>query len=848
LSIFAGVTSPAATGSATATDDLDSPRGVAIDPSTGVMFIADTYNDVIEAVSPTGQLSVIAGRTGRQGAPTPGLATNSDLSSPQGVAIDSATGDVFIADSGNDVVEKVTPAGQLSVVAGQVGESGRPTPGLATSSELGDPSGVAVDSANGDVFIADSAREVIEQVTPAGQLSILAGRIDHTNVPTPGPATKSDLNSPEGVAVDPTNGAVYIADSANATVDEVVGGQLSVLVGTAGQASVPSPGPASSSSLDGPLGVAVDNAGDVFIADTRNDVVEEVTSAGQLSILAGETFKSGTPKAGPATSTEVNSPAGIAVNPATGDVFLADTGNSLIEQITPAGSLSIVAGRATSGAPTPGPASLSALSNPSGVAFDPTNGLVFIADSGNDVIEEVTPAGQLTIVAGQVGKSGKVVAGPATGTELGSPSGLAVDPNTGDLFIADGTNDVIEEVTPAGQLSIVAGVVGKSGVPTTGPATSSDLGDPTGVAFDPTTGDLFISDSKNAVVEEVASGGQLSILAGSPGHGGLPIPGPATASYLNAPGGVAVDPTTGNVFIADTTNQSIEEVTPAGQLSVLAGIADNLDYPSGIAVDAATGDLFIGDTDNDVVRELSSSGQLSVVAGQLAVGGSPLSGRATSSRLTSPKGVAFDPSTATLFIADSGNNDVDEVVGPAPAPPPTVTRITPDSGSVSGGTVITVTGAGFVPGATVLLTQGHETTDATHVTVISSTKLTAVTGAAKAGTWAVRVVEPAGTSASGHSYHYLPTVTSVSPRTGPDTGRTRITVKGTGFVKGAKVVITQRRGTTKALKATHVKVVSPTKITAVTAGNAKSGTWRVLVIERGVTSAPARSDRYRYTP
>jgi DNA-binding beta-propeller fold protein YncE len=544
----------------------------------------------------------------------------------------------------------------------------------------------------------------------------------------------------------------------------------------------------------------------------------------------------------------------VAVDPSTGNVFIADTGNSLIEQVTPAGTLSIVAGRASSGPPTPGPAAGSPLNGPAATAVNTSTGDVFIADSSNNVVEKVTPAGQLSIFAGQVGQHGAPTPGPGSSSDLHSPSGVTVDSATGDVFIADSGNDVVEELSPAGQLSIVAGVIGESGVPTPGPATASDLGDPSGVAVDSSTGDLFIADSKNAVIEQVTPSGQLSIFAGLPGHGGQPVAGPATASFLNSPHGVAVDPSNNDVFIADTTNQAIEEVTSGGQLSVLAGISDALDYPSGIAVDPATGDLFIADTYNDVVRELTPDGQLSIVAGQLGVGGSPPLGRATSSRLNSAKGVAFDASTGTLFIADSGNNDVEQVLDPAPAPPPTVTGVSPDSGPASASATITVRGTGFSPGATVLITQGHGTSTAlpaTDVTALSATKLTAVTAAgAKAGKWDVLVVESTGTSKAGSHdrFSYLPTVSSVSPRRGPKTGGTHITIKGTAFVKGAKVVISQRRGTTKAVKATHVKVVSSTKITAVTGGKAKRGSWNVFVIERGVTSAAVRGDHYRYTP
>ncbi len=193
--------------------------------------------------------------------------------------------------------------------------------------------------------------------------------------------------------------------------------------------------------------------------------------------------------------------------------------------------LSVYAGTGARGAPTPGPATGSALSDPASVAVD-SSGNLYIADLANNVIEKVTPAGQLSIVAG-TGSAGAPTPGPALRSDLSYPIGIAVD-SSGNLFIADSGNNVIEKVTPAGQLSIVAGS-GVLGPPTAGPATGSDLHDPNGIAVD-ISGNLFIADSGNGDIEEVTPAGQLSIVAGTGSTGGgLPTPGPATSSGLGLP-------------------------------------------------------------------------------------------------------------------------------------------------------------------------------------------------------------------------------------------------------------------------------------------------------------------------
>jgi hypothetical protein len=218
-----------------------------------------------------------------------------------------------------------------------------------------------------------------------------------------------------------------------------------------------------------------------------------------LSVFAGVVGKSGPPTPGPATKSTLNELSEVALN-TRGDLFIGDQNNNVVEEVTPAGMLSVFAGDGAKGSPTPGPATKSALNDPCCLAVD-VHGDLFIADYGNNLVEEVTPAGRLSVVAGVVGKSGPPTPGPATKSALNSPGGVAVDAH-GDLFISDQGNNVVEEVTRAGMLSVVAGVVGTSGSPTPGPASKSALNIPGGVAVD-AHGDLFITDYGNNVVEKV---------------------------------------------------------------------------------------------------------------------------------------------------------------------------------------------------------------------------------------------------------------------------------------------------------------------------------------------------------
>ena len=246
---------------------------------------------------------------------------------PIGVAVDSS-GNVYIDDYGNSMIEKVTSAGTLSIIAG-TGTAGAPTPGPATASKLNNPAGVAVDS-SGNVYIGDYGNNRVEKVTSGGTLSIIAGT-GTAGAPTPGPATTSKLSAPEGVAVD-SSGNVYIADHGNSMVEKVTsGGTLSIFAGT-GTAGAPTPGPATSSKLSAPDGVGVDSTGTVYIADTGNQQVEAVNSSGVLSIVAG-TGVAGTATPGPATSSEVHTPEGVAVD-SFGDIYIADYNNNRTDKLT----------------------------------------------------------------------------------------------------------------------------------------------------------------------------------------------------------------------------------------------------------------------------------------------------------------------------------------------------------------------------------------------------------------------------------------------------------------------------------------------------------------------------------
>jgi hypothetical protein len=322
-----------------------------------------------QASAPAYTIMPFAG-TGTQGPAVPGPATASDFNNPTAVAVD-ASGNVYVADGSNYEVEKITPSGTLSIIAGN-GTSGNPTPGAATSSPFTDPDGVAVD-ASGNVYISDQTSGEVVKVTPSGTLSIIAGT-GTQGQPTPGPATSSRLETPTGLAVD-SAGDIYVADDNAAEVLKITPqGTMSIVAGT-GSGGTPAPGLATSSPLEDPDAVALDTEGNLYIADAGS-YVEKVNPSGVLSIFAGN-GSYGNPVAGPATSSPLSEPSGISVDLA-GNIDVADYND--IEQISPGGTLSIIAGNNTGAAPTYGqPSTSSPVYYPDGVAVS-TSGIVYIAD------------------------------------------------------------------------------------------------------------------------------------------------------------------------------------------------------------------------------------------------------------------------------------------------------------------------------------------------------------------------------------------------------------------------------------------------------------------------------------
>jgi len=604
------------------------PSCVAVDKFGNTFVASRVMNQVFKADS-AGNFTVVAGNgTGGFGGDG-GPATSASLSYPLGVAVDSA-GNLYIADEANQRIRRVDTSGTITTVAGN-GTGGYNGDNIAaTSAELYYPTGVAVDSA-GNLFIADSSNYVVRRVDAStGFITTVAGNGHSGFSGDNGPATNASLALPSGVAVDGA-GNLFIADMWNSRIRRVdATTRIITTFAGGGTDGLGDGGLATSASLALPSGVALDGSGNLFIADWLSERIRRVDAvAGTISTVAGNGTAGFSGDGGPATSASLNQAYGVAVD-GSGNLFIGDTDNNRIRRVDAAtGTISTAAGSGSDG--DGGPATSALLVAPSGIVADAAGNL-FIADTSNSRIRRVdATTGAISTVAGNGAQAFSGDGGPATSASLGDPSGVAVD-GSGNLFIADTNNNRIRKVA-AGVITTVAGNGAQGSSGDGGPATIASFHGVYGVAVDG-SGNLFIADRWNNRIRRVdASTGNITTVAGNGTASFGGDGGPATSATLNQAYGVAVD-SSGNVFIADYGNNRIRVVNMQATAIKVAGVT-------------------------------IPAGDIATVAGNGSVGLSGDGGSATSASLCAPDSVAVDGS-GNLFVADSCNyvvRRVDAVTG-----------------------------------------------------------------------------------------------------------------------------------------------------------------------------------------
>jgi hypothetical protein len=336
-------------------------------------------------------------------------------------------------------------------------------------------------------------------------------------------------------------------------------------------------------------------------------------------------------------------------------------------------SFSTVAGLAGVPGTADGTGSAARFTSPSEVAVDSANNR-YVADTGNHTIRKITPAGVVSTFAGSPG-----VPGSADGTggaaRFSSPIGVSLD-GAGNLYVGDADNNTIRKITPTAAVTTLAGKAGEVGS-ADGTGSNARFNDPRGVAVN-AAGNVYVADTFNNTIRKITPAGVVSTLAGLAGATGS-ADGTGSAARFNRPQGVAVDAAS-NVFVTDTSNDTIRRITPAGVVTTVAGsagVGGNADgsvfaarffAPIGIGV-SSSGDIYLADTVNDTIRKISAVGLVNTLGGVPLVAGSA-DGTGANAQFTSPQGLGLD-SAGNVFIGDTGNNTIRLGHSASPSPSPT---------------------------------------------------------------------------------------------------------------------------------------------------------------------------------
>lgn len=629
---------------------FNQPLGVAVAPD-GTRYVADTQNHTIRRISAEGAVSTLAGLPGVPGS-ADGGADTARFRLPAALAV-AADGTLYVSDRGNFTLRRISPAGEVSTLAGLAGQTGA-VDGAGALARLGDVEGLAL-APDGSLYFTESNNRILRRASAAGVVTTLAGSAG-VGGSSDGTGSAARFGQPTGLALG-ADGALYVADTLAHTVRRVtLAGEVTTHAGAAGQPGL-ADGAAGSARFRAPYGVAAGIDGVLYLADSLNHAVRRIAADGAVSTLAN---LSGIPEAGVAATL----PAALAAE-ADGSLLVVEPGNHRLLRVTAAGVVSPAFGAAPLAGGANGAASAARFSAPAALAAD-VHGAVFVADSGGHAIRRIQADGTVTTVAGLPGTAGNAN-GAAALARFTAPSGIALDP-AGNLYVADTGNHVIRRITPAGLVSVFAGGAGVPGaVDATG--TQARFNAPRGLAFD-AAGNLLVVDSGSHTVRRITPAAGVTTLAGTAGVSGAIDAVGANARFQD-PWAVAVAPD-GTAYVSDQQNRTVRRITPAGVVTTLAGSAGvagdddgagaaaRFRAPAGLATDAE-GNLYVADRDLHTVRRITPAGGVSTVLGTAGVSGAlpgPLPGG-----LNLPIGIALGPG-GQLYVT-SENAVLKAVFSPA---------------------------------------------------------------------------------------------------------------------------------------------------------------------------------------
>jgi sugar lactone lactonase YvrE len=567
---------------------------------------------------------------------------------PLGLALSATT--LYVTDSVTNTIRLYDlQSGAVTTLAGSPGDAGYLNGLIST---FDSPSALALDDDAGILYVADSVSCAIRSIDlGTSTVSTIAGK-PPTCGNADGVGSAAQFDKPQGLALG--SAGLFVADTGNDTLRWItLDGGIGTVLTIAGQVGVSAEhdGVGTAATFASPRGLAVDGLGSLYVADFDAGAIRQmVLDGGAVStLLSGQVT----------VSSGLTGPTALAYAGARGTLFVA--GNDAI-WFTDGGLLQTVAG--TPGSPGSSD-SLGQFSSPGGLLNVVGSGALLLADTGNDTLRQVSLADSgVTTLAGTAPHPGTEDGASALAT-FDAPGSIANDGTN--LYIADTGSNTIRQITLAGGVvSTLAGVAFQSGS-RDGPGAQALFKHPSGLAYD-SAGNLFVSDTGNNTIREIVlDGGTVSTVAGTAGDAGN-LNGPALSATFNGPLGLAVSvaPGAGALYVADSMNSSVREITySAGQLGTVSTLVrqdtdpgNPLDRPAGLVL--ADGYLFMSDTGSNTVCVIFSGG-INVLVGTPYVAGWEDSANVTLSApttlLSHPRDIAFIP-PSYFYIADWGNSAV----------------------------------------------------------------------------------------------------------------------------------------------------------------------------------------------
>jgi sugar lactone lactonase YvrE len=595
---------------------FDFPTGVAIDTS-GTLYISDTYNATVRKLDSSGVVTTLAGKAGQSGS-ADGVGTAARFNDPDGLTVDQS-GTIYVSDAGANTVRRVAANGTVRTLAGTAYSSGT-MDGSGAAAQFTNPSGIQI-SPSGSLYLVDQNRirnitmtgDVTTLYTAATQLYGIAiesasvvlatdlgvgiGRdtVDRIDLSAATDTVlASGLQNPTGIAIAPSGssaaGTVYVSDEFNGVVDEIdAGNTLTVLAGSAGPQTGNADGTGTAAQFWAPNGMAIDQSGNLYVADSGNNEVRKVTPAGVVTTIAGAAAQSGEID-NTGAAARFSAPGALVVDPS-GNLYVGEIG--AIREVTPSG---VVTHALSAGLPAP-------LSVGQGFALDSAGNFYFAV---NDTILEMSTSGAVTTLAG-FSSVAAYLDGAGAMAFFNSPLGVALDA-TGNVYVADTRNRVIRKVTPGGVVTTVAGRPGDIGS-ADGSSSVAQFTNPVAITIDP-SGTLYIVDGN--AIRTISPAGVVTTVAGSQAAGSAD--GTGAAAQFNGPTQIALG-TGGSLYVSDTLNNEIRKITATGVVTTIAGLAGvegvalgtlpaSLNSPTGVAYIGTT--LYVADSAENCVLEITN--------------------------------------------------------------------------------------------------------------------------------------------------------------------------------------------------------------------------------------------------